>query len=220
MTATPLRAVVGQRQSMLELYRDDGPLARVLGTALGARVGAPAFLLVGAAALPLLTVLVLDGDGAPRAAVAAVLAWLVLAGALSHGRAHRDRFAWAVPALLRLVEYAGLLWFATLAGPAAVPAAFALLAALTFRHYDVVYRLRYQGVAPPLWLGLVAGGWEGRLLVAFALLSAGALRAGMFVAAALLAILFVSESAVGWARFSRMQRPPPYADDDEVQEGE
>ena len=60
----------------------------------------------------------------------------------------RDQTRWAEPALLRAIEYAGLIWIAALAGESRVPAAFALLAALAFRHYDLVYRLRQRGTAP------------------------------------------------------------------------
>ena len=48
-------------------------------------------------------------------------------------------------------------------------AAFALLCALAFRHYDLVYRLRHRGVAPPRWLDRAGGGWDGRLLAGFVL---------------------------------------------------
>jgi hypothetical protein len=208
-------AAAGRPQSVLELYRDDGPLARALGGALGARAALPPLALVAAGAAPLLALLALGGDDVALPAVAAAVAWLVLAGALSQGRPHDDRFAWGVPVLLRLVEYAGLLWFAALAGASAVPAAFALLTALAFRHYDVVYRLRYQGVAPPRWLEVAAGGWDGRLLLGFGLLAAGALPAGLFVAAALLAVVLVGESIVGWMRFERAQRPPLYSDEED-----
>lgn len=216
--SAPIAAVAGRPQTVLGLYRDDGPLARALGQALGARVGLPPIVLALAAAAPLPAVLVLGGEDIPRLAVGIVVAWLVVAGSLSQERPRRDRFTWAVPAVLRLVEYVGLLWLAALAGDAAVPAAFALLAALAFHHYDVVYRLRYQGVAPPPWVGLIAGGWEGRLLVGFGLLAAGALPAGFFVAAALLAIVFVAESAAGWARVARAQRPALYAEEEDEAE--
>jgi len=211
-------AVAGQRQSVLELYRDDGPLARALGTTLGARIGLPAVMLVAAAAVPLLTVMALGGDDVPRLAVGAAVAWLVVVGALSQGRALSGRFAWTVPPLLRLVEYGGLAWFAVLAGAAAVPGAFALLAAVAFRHYDIVYRLRYQGVAPPPWVGRVGAGWEGRLVIGFALLAAGALPEGFFIAGGLLAIVFVAESVAGWTRLARAQRPELYSDEEEVEE--
>jgi hypothetical protein len=113
------------------------------------------------------------------------------------------RLGWLLPPLLRVVEYGSILLVAALAGPSCPPAAFALLAAIAFHQYDVVYRLRHQGVAPPRWLDAVALGWDGRVLLAWALLVAGLLPVAMFVWAAALAFVLVVESAVSWARFSR-----------------
>lgn len=218
MTAsTQIPAAAAQRESLIEAYRDDGPLARALGAAVGERVPLPAVALVLAGAAPLLTMLALEGADAPRLGVAMGVVWLVVVGSLSQGREHSGRFTWAVPALLRLVEYAGLLWFAAIAG-SAVAGAFALLAVLSFRHYDIVYRMRYQGAAPAPWVGVVAAGWEGRLLVGFALLALDALPAGFFVVAALLAVLFVAESAAGWTRYERARRPALYDDEGEDEE--
>ena len=118
-----------------------------------------------AGALPLLAAIAIAGDGASWPLAGAVIAWLVLAAGVSAGRPLHDRLRWIVPPALRVVEYAGLLWVAALAGPSAVPAAFALLLAITYRHYDIVYRLRHRGVTPPRALNRLAGGWDGRLLV-------------------------------------------------------
>ena len=204
-----------ERSSALERYRDDGLLADVLGRTLGAAIPVAPLALVVAGALPLLGVLALRAEGAPHALVGAAVAWLVLVGGASSGRPARGRLAWAVPPLLRLAEYGTLLWCATLAGSGAVPSAFALLAALAFRHYDIVYRLRYQGVAPPEWLRMLAGGWDGRLLVGWAFLATGALPGAFFVLAALLALVFTAESVAGWLRFTRAERPSLYADEED-----
>jgi hypothetical protein len=196
-------------------YRDDGPLAGALGRALGAVVRLPAPVLVVLGALPLGALAAAPGEEADRLAVAGALAWFVLLAGAAGGRPHGGRLGWLVPCLLRLAEYGTLLWFATLAGSSAVPAAYALLAALAFRHYDIVYRLRYQGVAPPPWLGLLAAGWEGRLLLAFAFLVLSLLPTAFFAAAALLGVVFAVESAAGWLRFERAERPAVYADDED-----
>ncbi|MGI8780463.1 MAG: DUF5941 domain-containing protein, partial [Solirubrobacteraceae bacterium] len=145
----------------------------------------------------------------------AALAWLVALAGVSSGRPLRDRLRWIVPPALRVAEYAGLLWIAALAGPSAVPAAFALLCAITFRHYDLVYRLRHRGVTPPGWLNRATGGWDGRLLGGFALAAAGAVPAGFDIAAALLAVAFVGESIAGWQSFGRTQQPAVYEDEEE-----
>jgi len=96
-----------------------------------------------------------------------------------------------------------------------VPAAFALLLAVTFRHYDIVYRLRHRGVTPPVWLNRLAGGWDGRVIVAFALAAAAAVPAGFYIAAGLLGIAFVGETIASWASFERTQQPDVYEDEEE-----
>ena len=189
--------------NLFELCRDDGPLARVLGATLGAVVRLPAIALLAVAALPLLVVPAIEGSSASDAAVGVVLGWFVLVAGASSGRPHTDPLRWAVPPLLRLGEYAGILWLGALAG-GRTAAAFALLAALAFRHYDLFYRPRFLGAAPPRWLGDLAGGWEGRLIVAYVLLLAGALPAGLFAIAGVLGVLFVAESVHAWSRYGRV----------------
>jgi hypothetical protein len=182
----------------LELYRDDGPIARAL-----ARLRLPlppiAPILVGG--VPLAVAMAAKGDGASDGLIAAVIAWFVVWAGASSGAPHGGRLAWAASPALRLGEYAGVIWIAANAGQSSLPAAFAYLAVLTFRLYDLVYRLRHQGVSPPAWLGF--GGWDGRLVLALILLLAGALPAGFFVAAALLASVYATESAASWRRFTR-----------------
>ena len=88
----------------------------------------------------------------------------VLCGGLSSGRVLRDRLRWAVPQVLRAMEFGAIIWIAAVAGDDADPAAFALLAAIAFRQYDAAYRFMKGGRTPPRALGLVLGGWDGRLL--------------------------------------------------------
>lgn len=199
-------------RTLLEQYRDDGLLAQALGR-LARAVPAPPFLLAGAGLAGLVALAALEGDGASDALVACGVAWMVLLGGLSSGRPHTDRFAWSVPGLLRVGEYGALVWIASNDGTATSAAAFALIAALTFRHYDIVYRPRYQGVAPPAWLQLAALGWDGRLALSAGLLAVGALPAAMFALAALLGVTFVVECTLSWARLST--RPVSVYEDEE-----
>jgi len=203
------------RQGPLETYRDDGALARALGGALAGAVALPPAALVLAGAVPLLAALAIGGAGASWPVVVTAVAWLVVAAGVSSGRPHRERLRWVVPPVLRLVEYSGLVWLAALAGPSAVPAAFALIAALAFRHYDLVYRLRHRGVAPPSWLRLLAGGWDGRLVLGVVFWLTGALPTAFFVAAGLLAVLFVGESVLGWTRLGRVRTTAVYEDEED-----
>ena len=145
-----------------------------------------------------------------------MIAWAVLFGGLASGRRLTDRLRWMVPPALRAIEYGGLLWIGAVAGEDALPATFALLCAITYRHYEAVYGLRHRGVRPPAWVGAVTGGWDGRLLAGLVLLLAGALPAGFWVLAALLAVLLVSETVAEWRRFHAGQQPVYDDEEDEA----
>ena len=137
------------RGSVLDAYRDDGPLATAIGRALGRRIPLPPIALLVVAGLPLLLAIVIKGDGASEGLVAGVVAWAVLLGGLASARPLTDRLRWMVPPALRAIEYAGLLWIGAVAGGDAEPAAFALLCAITYHHYENVYGFRHRGVRPP-----------------------------------------------------------------------
>jgi hypothetical protein len=200
----------------LERYRDDGLLSRALAS-IGRALPVPPILFVAAGVAGLLTLAASEGDGASNGLVLAGVAGVVLLGGLSSGRPHTDRFAWAVPGFLRVAEYGGLLWIAASAGDSSHAAAFALIAALASHHYDLVYRPRFQGTAPPAWIGYAAGGWEGRLVFAWALLTLDALPAGMFIMAGVLGLAFAIECALSWTRLSA---EPLSVYEDEEDEGQ
>jgi hypothetical protein len=205
MTATV--APAEQRPSLPDnvvVYRDDGPVALAIGRALGRAVPVPAMalLLLGAAGILALAFLV--GGDASLAVTAAGVAWLLLTHGITTVRRPKESFTWAVPSLVRIGEYATLAWLA--ATDDAVPAAFALIAALTYRHYDLVYRLRHRAEVPPRWLNRLAAGWDGRVIIAWLLLALGALPAAMYVWAALLGAVSVAETVVSWRRFERERR--------------
>ena len=215
--AAPRRA---EPPAQLDLYRDDGPFARALGRAVGRSLPVPSLALGLAAAVPLFALLAAAGAQASRAALGAALAWGVLAGGASSGRPHGGRLAWLVPPTVRALEYASVLGIAAVAGRSSLPGAFALLCTVAFRHYELVYGLRYRGEATPAWVGVLGGGWEGRAIAAYVLLLADALPAGFFVLAIVLGAAFVGQSAVAWGRFSRTQRPAAYEEQDEEMEEE
>ena len=150
------RSDPGQSHAAL---RDDGPLARMLGRLGGGRPAIPPIAIVTAGGLPLLAAAAIGGDDVAWGIAAAVVGWAILLGGLSSGRPLGDRMRWAVPPSVRLIEYGGVLWLAALAGASALPAAFALLCAITFRHYDAFYRSRQRGDPPPPWVADAAGGW-------------------------------------------------------------
>jgi len=204
-TDEPLNVVV---------YRDDGPLAHAIGRAVAGRL--PAVLVLLAGLVPLIAAIAIEGAGASDGLVAAVIAWLLLCGSASSATLPRQNRRWTLPVLVRMGEYVTIVWIAALAGPSAYPAAYALLAALAFRHYDLVYRLRHRAEVPPRWLNLLAGGWEGRLILTYALYVAGALPAAFFIWAGLLAVVSVGETIAAWRAFERARRPALYEDDEEM----
>ena len=186
--------------SQLELYRDDGATARLLGAIVGRRIAVAPLALALLGVVGLLAVVAIEGGDASDAVIAAAVAWFVLWAGVSSGRPHTDRFAWALPAILRLGEYGSLIWIGATVGESTSAGAFALIAALAFRHYDLVYRSRFQGRPPAAWLGLAAGGWDGRLIVVTLLLVAGALPAGLFAMAAVFGVVFATECIESWTR--------------------
>jgi hypothetical protein len=144
----------------------------------------------------------------------------LLSERLSTGRApgaEPHALAWLVPPFVRLGEYGTLIGVTAIADAGALPACFALLIVLAFHHYDTIYRMRFTGTAPPRWLRLAGGGWEGRIVLVCLLAAAGLLEPGLLVAAVVLGLLFVSESVAFWARFSGAGSPEPVQQGDIVE---
>jgi hypothetical protein len=199
----------------IAVYRDDGPIARELGD-LGRSLPLPGPALALAALVPLLVVAIAGGSELSHTGAGIVLVWVLLVGGASSGVPGRQKISWAVTPLMRLTEYVGLIWIAGLHGASAYPAAFALIFALQFRHYDLVYRLRHRGVVPARWVSALSLGWDGRLVLAYLLLVTGALPSGYYVVAAVLGVAFVGEAVYGWVVVGRVEQP--IGDEDEEDE--
>lgn len=197
----------------LGTYRDDGPLALAIGRLL--RGPEAAVALLGAVVLGL--ILGLAGDGTPGGVLVGGVAVAVVIVAAGACRPHTSAFAWLVPPVMRALEYAALIRLTALSDPDAMPVCFALLGVLAFHHYDIVYRLRQQGSAPPSWTRTAGGGWDGRLLVASVLAALDVLGPGMLVGAVALACLWVGESVASWAGYARALRPA-VIDDEEAED--
>lgn len=134
-------------------------------------------------------------DRGPLAAlIARVVPWQLPVG----------RYAWTVPPLLRLFEYAGVLLVVRAVAPDAIPAAFALLFAVAYHHYDALYRV-LNGLPPAGAVHAAGLGVEGRLIVILALAAAGgdALSRGLVVMAVALAVVFVVVGTMGGLRALR-----------------
>ena len=70
---------------------------------------------------------------------------------------------WLVPPFFRAAEYLVLLALAARSGvPGVLPAAFGLVAAVAYHHYDTVYRIRGGTGAPPRALVLLGESGSGK----------------------------------------------------------
>jgi len=180
----------------LQAYRDDGPLA---GPMAMRRVPGPTLLVVAVALMA-----VAIGISTAEAALAfPAFTLFVVAGLWSAMSAVHPKLGWFVPPVLRIGEYGILLWIAlwgVIERPAAV---FALLVAVAFHHYDIVYRLRHQRVAPPDWVRLAGGGWEGRTILVLVAVAMEAVDVVVIALAIWCGLLFVAESLVSWLRVAR-----------------
>ncbi|MFE2558832.1 CDP-alcohol phosphatidyltransferase family protein [Streptomyces sp. NBC_00090] len=144
---------------------DSGPLAGLVARAL-ARTGlrAPGVVLAAIGTAALLATVLARPFGDRQIVIVAVL-YAVLAGA-AVARPLKGALDWLVPPLFRAAEYTTVLVLAARSDSAhALPAAFGLVAAVAYHHYDTVYRIRGGTGAPPAWLVRVTGGHEGRTLL-------------------------------------------------------
>src|SRR3954447_21089897 len=125
------------RRPTLALYKDDGPLARAIGALLGPLANAvPHTLVIAGAAAPMFVLMAVKGAGADHTPAGVAIAGLVLVAGGTGGGEPRDRLRWAVPPVIRLAEYAGLLWIGAMGGETSEPAAFTLICAPALRDYD------------------------------------------------------------------------------------
>ncbi|MER7516553.1 DUF5941 domain-containing protein [Streptomyces sp. NPDC126499] len=162
---------------------DSGPLAEAVAriTARRARAGFLAPLLAALGAAAVLVTAALTGPG--WAVVAAAGGHVLLSG-LAVAAPLKGRLDWLVPPVFRAAEYGTVLLLAAEADAAqALPAAFGLVAAVAYHHYDTVYRIRGNAGAPPAWLVRTIGGHEGRTLVVAVLAALAANRGNDFTSA-------------------------------------
>lgn len=138
----------------------------------------------------------------------AVLGFGVVAAAWRPPVHHR--VAWQVPAALWVAEAltVGVLVHHTLGSWSA--AAFAYVAAVAYHRYDVVYRLRDTGTAPATWVAVAGLGTDGRVLglLLVAALAPAAVVPVLWVAAVLLAAVYLTESFLGWREWIAAQPDP------------
>ncbi|MEV6315463.1 DUF5941 domain-containing protein [Streptomyces sp. NPDC051776] len=183
---------------------DSGPLADLSSVAVlrGARpsaYAAPVWALIGAVAL---LVTALDPlFGAWFLPVVAVLLYARCSGrALTHPL--KGPLDWLVPPVFRIAEYGLVLIVAMRAEVnGALPAAYGVVAAVAYHHYDTVYRIRGGTGAPPRLLVWAAGGHEGRVLaiaIVAAFLHGTAFTIALAALAVVLALAVLTESIRFW----------------------
>ncbi|MEW2527888.1 DUF5941 domain-containing protein [Streptomyces sp. NPDC047071] len=176
---------------------DTGPFAGALATLRGLPGLAPALALAGGAAVVVTSAL--TSFGSPWPVIAA--AGYVITSGLAVARPLKGALDWLVPPFLRAAEYGTVLVLAAKADVnGALPAAFGLVAAVAYHHYDTVYRIRGV-VAPPRWLVRVIGGHEGRtfaVTVAAALLTTTDFTVALTALAVAVALVVLVESIHFW----------------------
>ncbi|MEV5987073.1 DUF5941 domain-containing protein [Streptomyces sp. NPDC052051] len=178
---------------------DSGPLAELLVRVLLGNLRVTAPLSAGIGAVLVTFSALLWGAGWQVVLCAAVYV-LLSAEAVEHPL--KGALDWLVPPFFRAAEYGTILILAAKAGGNGVlPAAFGLVAAVAYHHYDTVYRIRGDAGAPPSWLVRSIGGHEGRtLLVAVlaTLLTAALFKIALTALAVCVALLVLGESIRFW----------------------
>ncbi|WP_328676210.1 DUF5941 domain-containing protein [Streptomyces sp. NBC_00343] len=176
---------------------DNGPIASFVARVSPARLGAPFLIALAGTAVLMVSLF----SGVTWAPVAGAFVYAIAAGqALS--RPLKGALDWLVPPLFRAAEYCTVLILAAEAEVnGALPAAFGLVAAVAYHHYDTVYRIRGNAGASPAWLVRAIGGHEGRTLLVTVL--AAALTASQFTVAlttlaVAVALLVLVESIRFW----------------------
>jgi hypothetical protein len=123
-----------------------------------------------------------------------------VASLFARDQAPTTRLGWMTPALLRLLEYGAVLLIVRWKDPVELPLAFALLGAVAFHQYDIVYRQRHRSEFLARWVTFAGLGWELRVAAVAALAALDALHTGLTVMTLWLAVLFVGESVSSWLR--------------------
>ncbi|MEW1685138.1 DUF5941 domain-containing protein [Streptomyces sp. NPDC093594] len=192
--AGPERETARSARALADLA-DSGPLATLLkvswsgGGVVAAALGAA--LVTGTAAV----------WGAGWQTVLGAAAYVVCSAAAVR-RPLTGPLDWLVPPLFRAVEYGTVLLLAARADVnGALPAAYGLVSAVAYHHYDTVYRIRGDAGAPPRLLVRAIGGHEGRTLavaVLAAVLTASGFTVALTALAVAVALVVLAESIRFW----------------------
>ncbi|MGW3085638.1 DUF5941 domain-containing protein [Streptomyces sp. NPDC001108] len=181
---------------------DSGPLAEAVaavGPKLGGSWSAPVTALL--AGVLMVASALTQPFGSWHTILAAVVYALFSGMAVS--RPLKGALDWLVPPAFRAAEYGTVLVLAARSDvPGALPAAFGLVSAVAYHHYDTVYRIRGGTGAPPQWLVRTIGGHEGRVLVVAVLAAVftrnSAFATALTVFAVAVALVVLVESIRFW----------------------
>jgi len=167
---------------------DSGPVAQLIaarGPKIRGSWAAPVIALVGTGAL--IAAALQQPFGSRQTIIAAVF-YAVCSG-IAVARPLKGALDWLVPPVFRAAEYCTILILAARSDiDGALPAAFGLVSAVAYHHYDTVYRIRGGTGAPPQWLVRTIGGHEGRTLVVAVLAAALTGTSGFTTALTALAV--------------------------------
>ncbi|MFF3459124.1 DUF5941 domain-containing protein [Streptomyces sp. NPDC002730] len=183
---------------------DSGPLAEAVARSFRTRAQSlPGFLPLATAVAGgavLVATAAFTDYGTVWPALAAVV--YVITSGLAVARPLKGALDWLVPPVFRAAEYGTVLVLAARADVnGALPAAFGLVAAVAYHHYDTVYRIRGGTGAPPHWLVRAIGGHEGRILAVAllaALLNNSDFTTALTVLAVAVALVVLVESIRFW----------------------
>ncbi len=187
---------------------DSGPLSEALARLLPGPPRKTALLSAAVGAAAVVTAAWVWG---PSWQVVLAAGLYVLLSAEAVERPLKGALDWLVPPLFRAAEYGTVLVLAAEADVnGALPAAFGLVAAVAYHHYDTVYRIRGDAGAPPRWLVRVIGGHEGRTLlvtVLAALLAPTDFKVALTVLAVAVALVVLLESIRFWVTAHKTGAP-------------
>lgn len=178
---------------------DSGPLVELLlRSARGTTRRAAPYLALAGGVLVVCSALLW---GAGWQSVLCAVGYVVMS-ALAVLRPLKGPLDWLVPPFFRAAEYGTVLVLAAKSGVnGTLPAAFGLVAAVAYHHYDTVYRIRGDAGAPPRTLVRAVGGHEGRTLlvtVLAALLTAEQFKVALTALAVYVALVVLVESIRFW----------------------
>jgi hypothetical protein len=192
---TPAPDELAYQTNRLVAYRDDGPIAVMLGRMTRGQL--PPLLPLIVAGIVIGVLLFAGANGQHSPALFAPLVALLLAGPGST-HPHSGRLDWLVPPMIRGIEY-GYLATLGFAHDVSKPLVYAFLGVLAYHHYDTVYRTR-QRLWPARWIFAAGLGWETRMLIAAVAAITGVLSTAFVVLVVYLGLLFAAESVHTWTR--------------------